>query len=269
MNAAATQAPPILHLSAVVGQPAERRRRRAPGQGRGSDRAARRRRLPADHGFLVTVAGHTLLPRRRARVGHGPRSGVVLRKAKLDLRRFERRPEEVLLKRDLLDRQLINVQGARLVRANEIELALVAGSWRVVGVDTGPRGGLRRLLPKGLGSHIAPASSSTGRASSHSSAMCRRSACASPTPSSPSFIRRRSPTSSRPPRGARARRSSRRSATTTASWRPTSSRSSTTTTSGSSSRIAPTRRSRRSSRGWRPTTPPTSSASSTRSAASR
>ena len=79
----------------------------------------------------------------------------MLRKAKLDLRRFERRPEEVLLKRDLLDRQLINVQGARLVRANEIELALVAGSWRVVGVDTGPRGGLRRLLPKGLGAHIA------------------------------------------------------------------------------------------------------------------
>ena len=79
----------------------------------------------------------------------------MLRKAKLDLRRFERRPEEVLLKRDLLDRQLINVEGARLVRANEIELALVAGSWRVVGVDTGPRGGLRRLLPKGLGSHIA------------------------------------------------------------------------------------------------------------------
>jgi Mg/Co/Ni transporter MgtE len=41
------------------------------------------------------------------------------------------------------------------VRANEIELALVAGSWHVVGVDTGPRGGLRRLLPKGLGAHIA------------------------------------------------------------------------------------------------------------------
>jgi hypothetical protein len=80
---------------------------------------------------------------------------VLMRKAKLDLRRFERRPEEVLLKRDLLDRQLINVEGARLVRANEIELALVAGSWRVVGVDTGPRGGLRRLLPKQLGAHIA------------------------------------------------------------------------------------------------------------------
>ncbi|HYM55624.1 MAG TPA: CBS domain-containing protein, partial [Solirubrobacteraceae bacterium] len=56
---------------------------------------------------------------------------------------------------DLLDRQLINVEGARLVRANEIELALLGGSWRVVGVDTGARGGLRRLLPKPLGAHIA------------------------------------------------------------------------------------------------------------------
>src|SRR5262249_3992256 len=86
--------------------------------------------------------------------GLGP-GGVTLHKAKLDLRRFERRPEEGLLKRDLLDHQLINVDGARLVRANEIELALLGGSWRVVGVDTGPRGGVRRLLPKRLGAHIA------------------------------------------------------------------------------------------------------------------
>jgi hypothetical protein len=79
----------------------------------------------------------------------------VLRKAQLDLRRFERRQGEVLLRRDVLDRQLINVEGARLVRANEIELADLAGSWRVVGVDTGARGGLRRLLPKPLGERIA------------------------------------------------------------------------------------------------------------------
>ena len=80
---------------------------------------------------------------------------MTLRKAKLDLRRFERRPEEVLLKHDVLDHQLINVEGARLVRANEVELARLEGWWRVVGVDTGPRGGLRRLLPKPLGARIA------------------------------------------------------------------------------------------------------------------
>jgi hypothetical protein len=154
MNAPTTQAPPILHLSNVVGSPL----RDADGErlGKVADLIVRLGGVgyPPITGFLVNVAGRTsyLGVDRVSEIGAG---GVVLRKAKLDLRRFERRPEEVLLKRDLLDRQLINVEGARLVRANEIELALVAGSWRVVGVDTGPRGGLRRLLPKGLGSHIA------------------------------------------------------------------------------------------------------------------
>jgi hypothetical protein len=153
-EAPAIQAPPILHLSAVVASPL----RDADGErlGRVEDLIVRLggSGYPPIMGFLVNVAGRTSFVGADgvSQIGAG---GVVLRKAKLDLRRFERRPDEVLLKRDLLDRQLINVEGARLVRANEIELALVAGSWRVVGVDTGPRGGLRRLLPKRLGSHIA------------------------------------------------------------------------------------------------------------------
>jgi len=151
---ATTQTPPIRHLSAVVGSPL----RDSDGErlGKVQDLIVRLggAGYPPITGFLVTVAGRPsfLGVERVSEIGT---DGVVLRKAKLDLRHFERRPEEVLLKRDLLDRQLINVEGARLVRANEIELALVAGSWRVVGVDTGPRGGLRRLLPKALGSHIA------------------------------------------------------------------------------------------------------------------
>jgi magnesium transporter len=148
-DAPATQAPPILHLSTVVGSSL----RDADGErlGKVEDLIVRLGGVgyPPITGFLVTVAGKTSYVGVE-RVSDVGAEGVVLRKAKLDLRRFERRPEEVLLKRDLLDRQLINVEGARLVRANEIELALVAGSWRVVGVDTGPRGGLRRLLPKGL-----------------------------------------------------------------------------------------------------------------------
>jgi CBS domain-containing protein len=148
------QAPPILHLSSVIGGPL----RDSDGQrlGKVKDLIVRLGGIgyPPITGVLVTVAGRTsfLSVDRVATIGA---EGVVLNKAKLDLRPFQRRPEEVLLGRDLLDRQLINVEGARLVRANEIELALVAGSWRVVGVDTGPRGGLRRLLPKPLGAHIA------------------------------------------------------------------------------------------------------------------
>src|SRR5207245_5895714 len=108
---------------------------------------------PPITGFLVSVAGRrAYLPAEMvSAIDHG---GVTLRKAKLDLRAFERRPEEVLLKKDVLDHQLINVDGARLVRANDIELARLQGWWRVVGVDTGPRGGLRRLLPRAVGARV-------------------------------------------------------------------------------------------------------------------
>jgi CBS domain-containing protein len=154
VNAPATQAPPILHLSSVIGSPL----RDSDGEqlGKVEDVIVRLggAGYPPITGFLVNVAGRTSFLGEDRVSQLGP-DGVTLRKAKLDLRHFERRPEEVLLKRDLLDRQLINVDGARLVRANEIELALLGGSWRVVGVDTGPRGGLRRLLPKRLGAHIA------------------------------------------------------------------------------------------------------------------
>ncbi len=148
------QTPPILHLSSVVGGPL----RDSDGErlGKVNDIIVRLggAGYPPITGFLVTVAGRTsYLPVER--VSEVGPHGVVLRKAKLDLRHFERRSEEVLLKRDVLDRQLINLEGARLVRANEIELAHVAGAWRVVGVDTGPRGGIRRLLPRLLGERIA------------------------------------------------------------------------------------------------------------------
>jgi CBS domain-containing protein len=151
-----TQTPPteVLHLSLVLGGALR------------DDDGARLGRIddlivrlgdsgyPPVTGFLVTVAGRrSYLPAER--VAEIEPRAAILRKAKLDLRPFSRRPEEVLLKHDLLDHQLINVEGARLVRANEIELARVEGWWRVVGVDTGPRGGLRRLLPKVVGGRIA------------------------------------------------------------------------------------------------------------------
>jgi CBS domain-containing protein len=75
---------------------------------------------------------------------------VELRGAQLDLRRFERREGEVLLGHDLVGHRLINVVGARLVRADDLVLAYVDGWWRVVGVDTSVRSLFRRLLPSPL-----------------------------------------------------------------------------------------------------------------------
>ncbi len=72
---------------------------------------------------------------------------VRLRGEQLNLGRFERREGEVLLREDILYRRMINVVGARLVRANDLVIGRVEGWWRVVGVDAGLRGFFRRLLP--------------------------------------------------------------------------------------------------------------------------
>jgi CBS domain-containing protein len=153
--AASVSTPPVLHLSLVVGGAL---RDGSGGRlGRVEDLIVRLGDpgYPPITGVLVTVARRrSYVPAERvARIEHG---AVTLGVAKLDLRTFERRPDEVLLRKDVLDRQLINVSGARLVRANEIELARVAGWWRVVGVDTGPRGALRRLIPHRVGARVEP-----------------------------------------------------------------------------------------------------------------
>ena len=49
---------------------------------------------------------------------------------------------------------MINVDGARLVRSNEIEIARLEGWYRVVGVDVGVRGLLRRLVPRSLAGRV-------------------------------------------------------------------------------------------------------------------
>jgi CBS domain-containing protein/sporulation protein YlmC with PRC-barrel domain len=72
---------------------------------------------------------------------------------KLNLAQFESRPGELLLRRDLLDRSLINVTTAKLVTAREVELEDQDGTWRVVGIDPsfGPR--LWRLAPRRFRGH--------------------------------------------------------------------------------------------------------------------
>lgn len=55
----------------------------------------------------------------------------------VDLRRFERREGEVLLRADVLRHRLIDIAEARLVRAWDVELVRGRGGWTVRSVDTG------------------------------------------------------------------------------------------------------------------------------------
>jgi len=144
----------ILHLSLVVGGALYGR---AGGPlGRVRDLVVRLGddEYPPVTGVLAEVAGREVFVPgdSLAELAHGR---VTLTTDRLDLRPFQRHEQEVLLRKDVLDRQLIDVGGARLRRANEIELARVEGWWRVVGVDVGPRGIARRVLPRRYGGRIA------------------------------------------------------------------------------------------------------------------
>ena len=99
------------------------------------------------------VAGFVARYRRRDffmprwRIAHFGEDGVRLTSDILDLRPFTRRDGEVLLARDVLDKQLIDVDGKRVVRVNDVQIIEAANEWRVTGADVSLIGLWRRLAP--------------------------------------------------------------------------------------------------------------------------
>lgn len=54
-------------------------------------------------------------------------------------------PSEILICRDLLDKQIVDINGAKLVRVNDLKLGDVNGRMSLIAADIGLRGILRRL----------------------------------------------------------------------------------------------------------------------------
>jgi CBS domain-containing protein len=71
---------------------------------------------------------------------------VLLASARVDLRKFERRDGEVLLRADILGHRLIDIPQARLVRAYDLELLDTGEGWVLAGVDTRKTSWWRRAL---------------------------------------------------------------------------------------------------------------------------
>ena len=104
-------------------------------------------------GVVVRIEGRNLfIPIRK--VGGLAEGRMTFQGKRVDLRRFERRPGEMLLAEDLLARHLINLVRGRLIIANEIEIAQIDGRWEVVGVDPGRRSMLRRVLGQKVGQRV-------------------------------------------------------------------------------------------------------------------
>ncbi len=104
---------------------------------------------PPLSGVVVSVGGRTVwIPARE--VASVQRDAVRLKTAKLDLRDFSPREGEVRLVRDVLDHQLVDTNGARVVRASDLYVSLLSGQTHLVGVDVGFAALVRRLGPAGL-----------------------------------------------------------------------------------------------------------------------
>jgi len=67
---------------------------------------------------------------------------------------YRRREREILLKRDILDRQIVDVNGAKVVRVNDVKLGSYQERLCVFFVDVGVRGLLRRMGFEHLGERI-------------------------------------------------------------------------------------------------------------------
>ncbi len=101
-------------------------------------------RFPPISGLVADVRGKEVFIPWRQVQGLGP-EGATLRSARIDLQTFERRDGEVLLYRDLLDKQLIDIDGRRVIRANDLQLYAMGSTVRLTAVDVSVEAIMRRL----------------------------------------------------------------------------------------------------------------------------
>jgi CBS domain-containing protein len=140
----------IVSLAGLIGRPV----RNQTGQeiGRLVDVVARwsdGQTYPPVTGLVVRV-GRRLAFVDAAAVERFENAQILLRTARLDLRDFDRRPGEVMLGHDVMDHQLVDIDGVQVIRAADLYLAEVLGRIRLVGVDVSTTTLLRRVGPRRL-----------------------------------------------------------------------------------------------------------------------
>ena len=146
----------MLFLSRLVGRPVRDRH----GESFGKIRdliVALGEQYPPVTGLVVRVTGGRDIFLPWTDVEEIDAGGARLRTTLIDMESFRQRPNEIRLWLDLLDKQIVDVEGRKIVRVNDIQLAPVDGRLRLVAVDVGLAGILRRLGLAGPGERLARA----------------------------------------------------------------------------------------------------------------
>lgn len=82
-------------------------------------------------------------------------NGARLQQTTIDIHKFEQRPDEILLHLDLMDKQIVDIDGRKVVRVNDLRLDHIEGQLHLVAVDVGAAGLIRRLGVEGAFRMIA------------------------------------------------------------------------------------------------------------------
>jgi CBS domain-containing protein/sporulation protein YlmC with PRC-barrel domain len=71
---------------------------------------------------------------------------IELAQSRFDLVDVQRRPGEIMLVADVIDHQLVDLAGVRVVRASDLYIAKTSGDWCLVGVDVSWASFVRRAM---------------------------------------------------------------------------------------------------------------------------
>src|SRR2546428_1148612 len=137
----------MLYLSQAIGRPVRDREGGAIGQVADLLVAVGDRYPPVTGLVVQTERRRIFLP--WSSVDSMDETGARLRTTTIDIGEFRQRPNEILLRADLMDKQIVDIDGRKVVRVNDLRLDEVAGALHLVAVDVGGAGLLRRLGMEG------------------------------------------------------------------------------------------------------------------------
>jgi magnesium transporter len=100
---------------------------------------------PVVTGLVTSRRKELVIPWSSVRSFAAATREVALRNSREEVERNRASPGDVWLSRDVLDKQVVDTDGRRVVRVNDLQLAESGGAMLLVGADIGFRGILRRL----------------------------------------------------------------------------------------------------------------------------
>ncbi len=110
---------------------------------------------PPVSGLIVKV-GQRRSYIKGARISKISKDEITLSSLRINLEEFSRRDGESLLDADVLDHQIVDVDGLRVVRSSDLYLAELENEFRLVGVDISFVSFIRRLFPGSLSRRPTP-----------------------------------------------------------------------------------------------------------------